>query len=130
MQHNIRTEGDFEFVQIDAKNTTDGNRKRLKVTPSHAVILIDHDGRRILDLAEHIKVGDRIIASNGDILSVTEVDSVVMRDKCTLETADGTVLASEVLVSTICKEELNDGERPFERTMKDWRLKHNFSEGF
>lgn len=123
---NTKSEGLFEFVQIEAVNSSNNVRKQLKVTPAHGMILVSHDGSRTLDAADHLVVGDRIIASNGDILTVSHLERVQLQDKYTLETEDGTILASDVFVSTICDEEVAGGERLLDPAMKDWHERHKF----
>ncbi len=123
---NTKTEGFFEFVQISAQGKDALNNAQLIVTPSHGLVFLSEDGNRLtLDSAEHVMRGDLLIAANGDVLHVTEVSSVKMQDKYTLETSDGTVLASDVFVSTICDEEVAGGERLWDTKMKDWHARHD-----
>ena len=91
---NIKTEGKSQFIQIDAQNDDFGsNKKQLKVTPEHGMILVNEEGN-IISPAKNVQIGDKIIAENGEILSVISVAHLVMDEKYTLETFDGTVLAS------------------------------------
>ncbi len=121
---NTKTEGYFDFVQIEARNTTSHHPEQLLITPDHAMIFMNEDGQTTLDAASHVQVGDQIVSSQGNLLSVTAVNAAYLLNKYTLETAEGTVLASNLLVSTICAEEVADGERKFDSTMEEWRKIH------
>lgn len=122
---NKKTEGEFEFVQIDARNITDGNYHRIRVTPVHGMVLVGEDDQLTLDAADNMLVDDKIIVSDNDILSVTEVNRVKMQDRYTLETVDGTVLASGIFVSTICDGEIVGGEQFFDSKIEDWKERHS-----
>lgn len=122
---NTRVEGPFEFVQIKAQNATSQHDTQLAVTPNHGLVLIGEDGHFHLDSAKHIESGDLVAASDGDVLHVTEVSNLVMQDKYILETSEGTVLASDVFVSTICDEEVGNSEQLLSAKMKEWNIRHD-----
>jgi hypothetical protein len=92
------------------------------------LVLINDEGEKTIDSARNIRTGDRMISSNGDIVSVIDVSTVTMDEKYTLETSKGTVLAADLLVTTICNEELSGEKHLFEATIKDWCIRHNFSD--
>jgi hypothetical protein len=124
---NIKTDGEFKFLQITTKNMIDGTTKKIQVTPEHGLILLSDQGVKTIDSARNARVGDKIIAMNGDTLDIVSIFNTVLNEKYTLETIEGTVLASDLFVTTICSGEIAGGERLFEETMNNWRLKHNFS---
>ena len=125
---NIKKTGDFDFVQITASNEVTGNHKRLSVTPTHGMVLLGNDNQSALDTANHVIIGDKIIAANGDVLSVTDIKHDVMHERYTLETVEGTVIASGIFVSTLCAEELEGGKKPFNTTIQDWQKRHMFDD--
>lgn len=121
---NEKVAGFHEFLQIDMQNIATQKYARLTVTPNHVVILRNEDGVLRVDSAKNSMVGDNMIASNGDILSVVDLQKTYMQDKYTLETSDGTVHASGVFVSTICSDMAKDGEYLFQPKMKEWNAAH------
>lgn len=125
---NIKKTGDFDFVQITASNEVTGNHKRLSVTPTHGMVLLGNDNQSVFDTANHVIIGDKIIAANGDVLSVTDIKHDVMHERYTLETVEGTVIASGIFVSTLCAEELEGGKKPFNTTIQDWQKRHMFDD--
>ncbi|MBH2006833.1 MAG: hypothetical protein I8H75_05815 [Myxococcaceae bacterium] len=125
---NQKTQGRFEFVQITFEDLQNGMPKRILVTPEHGLVLSNENNELTIDSAEHINAGDRMLSADGIALLVTDIAIVTKNEKYTLETVDGTVLASDLFVTTMCNEEVIGGERLFEPTMKNWRMKHNFSE--
>ncbi len=124
---NLKIEGDFEFVRITTQDLKSGLQKRITVTPEHGLVTINENGELTLDAAKHLLVGDRMRAADGEELSVVDVSQVRLSEKYALETTDGTVLASDVFVSTICDEEVSAGEQLFNEKMKDWCKRHNCS---
>lgn len=121
---NIKKTGDFDFVQITANNETTGNHKELSVTPTHGMVLLGDDNQIMLDTANNVVIGDKIAASNGEVLTVTNIVNGTMDEQYTLETAEGTVIASGMFVSTLCAEELEGGKKPFNATIEDWQYRH------
>ncbi len=119
---NVKANGLFEFVQIEAKNEANGECRKLTLTPNHGVII--KNDRLTLDAAENLTIADKLIDANYDTLSVTAINKVTMKDKYTLETSYGTVLASGFFVSTICTEEIAGGERLLDDKINDWRVRH------
>ncbi|WP_157966528.1 hypothetical protein [Fastidiosibacter lacustris] len=120
---NIKTEGLFEFIRIKANSSSNQQTIELEITPSHGVVMLV-DNNKTIDIAKNLVLGDNLLASNGDMLSVTEINTVVVPDRYTLETAEGSVLASNVFVSTICSEEIANGEQLWDDKLKDWSERH------
>lgn len=125
---NVRSEGKFEFIEITAKNLANGSHKEIRVTPEHGLVLSNSVGQLTIDAAGHLQVGDRIMDSDKNNLVVTHISHTYGDDKYVLETVEGTVLASDLFMTTICDEEVSGGEKLFESTMNSWKIRHNFSE--
>jgi hypothetical protein len=119
--------GDFEFIVVSAQSKTDMRKVQLNVTTEHGMLLRNDDGSLSIDAASNLVVGDSLATENNDVLAVTGVDKTRMGEKYILETTDGSVLASGVLVSTICGEEVSGGENLWDAKLKDWQSRHNFS---
>lgn len=119
---NIKTEGSFDFLQLSLRNETHILTEQLTVTPEHGMIF-SNNGRMTLNKASHVQVGDQMISAQGT-KSIMSVKPVQLDNKYTLLTTDGTVLASDIFVSTICSEEIDGGEKLFKEKMENWRNNH------
>ncbi|WP_440617706.1 Hint domain-containing protein [Cysteiniphilum sp. 6C5] len=119
---NTKTEGLFEYTQIKAKSSNNRNIQ-LEVTPNHGVIMLV-DNNKTIDIAKNLVVGDNLLGANGETLSITEINTIFDQNKYTLETAEGSVLASNVFVSTICSDEVAGGEQLWDDKLKDWTQRH------
>lgn len=127
VQNNIKSEGNFDFIKITAQalnNTT--NIKHLEVTPEHGLIFYHDNAPMTIKAARNIKIEDKLIDSNNNKLVVTEINQAVLNEKYTLETSEGTVLASDVFMTTLCKEEVTAGESLLGQTITDWQSRHSF----
>jgi predicted RNA-binding protein len=124
---NKRTAGEFEFIQITAEQKTNGKIYQIQVTPEHGLVLINQDGDKTIDAAEHLQIGDKVLSAEGDVIDVIDVNRLILNEKYTLVTEDGTILGSGIFVTTLCNEEIVDGEKLFDATIKKWRDIHNFS---
>lgn len=123
---NIKTEGNFEFVQITAQNPYNTSYiQKIQVTPEHGLVLRHKDSPMTIDTAAHIQLGDTLHGSNGDTLSVIDISRTILDTKYTLETCDGTVLASDFHVTTVCNEVVAGGEHLFESVMGEWQVNHS-----
>ena len=123
---NLKTEGEIECVQIDAQNAN-GDTKQLKVTPEHGLIVLNQDETMLINAANKIRISDKVITHKGEIFSITNVTRSTMNEKYTLETSEGTVLASGILVTTLCGEEVTDTPQDFDSKMNDWQARHTFA---
>lgn len=121
---NQRSQGEFPFVEVTVKNLHDGALRQIRITPEHGLVHVGNEGQLTIDVAANVQVGDKMMGINGTSLSVVDVSNLLLPEKYTLETEDGTVLASELLMTTLCHEELSGGERLFDSTMNSWRSKH------
>lgn len=124
---NIKTEGSFEFVQITAQSLGNTSHiKKIQVTPEHGLIFLNSNNPMTIDTAEHVEIGDRLPDATGDIFSVVEISRTTLDTKYTLETCEGTVLASDFYVTTVCNEVVAGGEHLFGSTMNEWQSNHSF----
>lgn len=121
----INTAGNFDFIQLNFQNVIGGNQKQLSVTTTHGMILLSENNFLTLTPAKDLTVGDKVISSEGDVLVITEINKAMMEDKYTLETSDGTVIASGIFVSTLCEEEINNGKQLYDTKMIDWHNRHD-----
>ncbi len=120
---NIRSEGSFNFIQFTLRNLTHIITKPITVTPEHVMILRAENGESVLSSASRVQMGDQMISAYGP-LSIVGLKPIQQASKYTLMTAEGTVLASDIFVSTICSEVVAGGEQLFEETMENWRNDH------
>lgn len=126
---NQKTEGSFEGVKITAQNLQNTSQiEHLEVTLEHGLVFSHASGPMTVNTAAHTQVEDTLIGSNGSRLSVISIEKSILYAKYTLETYEGTVLASNVFVTTLCSEEVAGGERLFDLAMEDWHARHSFGE--
>ena len=117
---NERSEGHFEFYNIILENNYN-----IKVTGNHGVIVKNKkDNGKKISLAENVKEGDILYTLNGEF-SIIEIKKEVQNQKYTLVTEDGTVLASDIYISLIC-ENIIDESANFENIMYSWRNLHGY----
>jgi hypothetical protein len=64
-------------------------------------------------------------SSDGSVWKVSRIGQSIGDKKFTLETTEGSVLASGVLVSTICDSEVKVGLK-MDDVMVGWKLKHPY----
>lgn len=115
-----KTEGNFTFYELSAKNLK-GKIKKIKLTENHGVIIIKNRTKYIIR-AKNIEKGN-IVLTNEGIFRIYNVYKMIENEKYTLYTEDGTVLASNIYVSTICEPDIEEST-PFEKLMKFWRKAH------
>ena len=100
IKNNIKNEGSFNFYEIKCKNEK-SEIKIICLTWNHTMIVYDKSKREIkFKLAKEIKVGDNFRGKNG-FFEVFEINNKTMNDCYELTTEKGTVLANDILVSTI-----------------------------
>lgn len=124
---NIQSSGSFDFFEFEVRShhtvTT------LKVTSQHGMLLVDPLGEMRFALPADVRVGDEMQSSDGSAWKVSRIGHFghfVGVDKFTLETTEGSVLASGLLVSTICEEEINPGTR-MDDIMPGWKARHQYT---
>ena len=116
----LNKKGNYTFYELKARNTK-GNIKTIKLTENHGVIIIKNNEKYIIH-AKNIKEGNRVLTNEG-IFMIYSVSKLIQNEKYTLYTKDGTVLASNIFVSTICEPDINESIS-YEKLMKSWRKAH------
>jgi len=115
---NFEEKGNFHFIAITTEKS-----HQIEVTPDHGLIVFDKTSDKLnLLKAKDLKLGDELIVS-GNLLKINRIEHTIRREKWTLETTEGTVLANEIYVSTICTEDL-DQSLPLELVMNEWKQNH------
>ncbi|GIJ91956.1 hypothetical protein Asppvi_010931 [Aspergillus pseudoviridinutans] len=121
---NLRSSGTYDFMEFEVQS--DGVMSTLKVTPQHGLLILDQQGQMRFSFASDVNIGARIPSRNASPWTVSRIKYVSGSEKYTLETTDGSILASDVLVSTICEEEISTGLK-MEEIMHDWKSRHQYS---
>ena len=116
----LNIKGNYTFYELKARNTK-GNIKTIKLTENHGVIIIKNNEKYIIH-AKNIKEGNLVLTNEG-IFMIYSVYKLIQNEKYTLYTKDGTVLASNIFVSTICEPDINESIS-YEKLMKSWRKAH------
>lgn len=119
---NIRSVGNFEFVDITCGNGLD--MKKLKVTQNHALI-VDNENEKKLILAKNLKIGMKLLLENNKICKINELKQIFLNEKFTIVTEDGTIFSSGIFSSTIC-DDFIDENLNFEENLEKWKNSHNF----
>jgi hypothetical protein len=120
---NVQSNGSFDFFEFEVR--TDRAVSTLKVTPQHSMLLVDPLGEMRFSPPADVSVGDKMQSSGGSAWKVSHIGHSMGDEKFTLVTTEGSVLASGVLVSTICEEEINVGLKMGD-VMQGWKLKHPY----
>ena len=118
---NERIEGNFEFYKIILEN-----KSNIKVTGNHGIIVKNkkENGVKIM-FAKNVKEGDILYTLSGEF-RIIEIKKEVQNQKYTLVTEDGTVLASDIYISLIC-ENMIDENSNFKNIMDSWRDLHGYN---
>jgi hypothetical protein len=91
---NIKNEGIFEFYEIQLK---DG--KNISVTGNHTMIVFDNNTIKFKYACE-LKEGD-LLRTNDGLHEISKISNEMKYNSYQISTEKGTVLANDVLVSTI-----------------------------
>jgi len=121
---NVHSSGSFDFFEFEVQS--DRGVSTLKVTPQHSILLVDPLGEMRFSLPANVSVGDVMRSSDGSVGKVSHIGHSIDNEKFTLVTAEGSVLASGVLVSTICDEEIKVGAK-MDDIMHGWKLRHPYN---
>lgn len=126
---NLRSSGDFAFFEFETrvKSKSDENAgvSTLKVTPEHTMLLVNASGEIAFSRPADVKIGDKMKSSDGSVRRVSRIGHAMGKEKYTLVTTEGSVLASGMLVSTMCSEGISD-EKAVNDTVNDWKLRHQY----
>jgi len=121
---NVRSKGRFDFLEFEVRS--DRAVSTLKVTPQHGMALADPLGDLRFALPADVRVGDRMMSSDGSAWEVSHIARSIGEEKFTLVTTEGSVLASGILVSTICEEEITVGHT-WSDVLRGWKLRHPYA---
>ena len=114
---NVKSEGVFDYIQIILES---GNE--LTVTNEHGVIVLDEKSNKRVIKANHLKEGQVLITLEGQEI-IKRINNLRIKDKYILETLDGTVIANNIYVSTIC-DDVIDEEINADDLIQQWKNKH------
>jgi hypothetical protein len=122
--HNKRTSGRIKHVSVSVQTST--SVKELVVTDNHMMLVANGTDRAtMLVQASDLKIGEivelRESSSRGQIISVVPTH---LDHRNELVTAAGTVLANDILVSTVCSEYAKLGD--LKTTLARWQRDHTF----
>lgn len=99
---NVKSEGIFDYIQIILESG-----KELTVTNEHGVIVIDEESNRRVIKARNLREGQVVITLEGPEI-IKRINNLKIKDKYILETLDGTVIANNIYVSTICDDMIDE----------------------
>ena len=114
---NVKGEGIFNYTQLILESG-----KELTITNEHAVIVLDVESNKRVIKANNLKKGQKLITLEGPEV-IKNINYVKIKDKYILETLDGTVIANNIYVSTICDDMIDENINS-DDLLKQWKDKH------
>jgi hypothetical protein len=120
---NTQSSGSFDLFEFEVRSNH--TVSTLKVTPQHGMLLVDQLGELRFSFPADVRIGDEMMSSDSSPWKVSRIGHFVGAEKFTLETAEGSVLASGLLVSTVCEEEISPGIR-MDDIMPGWKARHQY----
>ena len=114
---NIKSEGIFDYIQIILESG-----KELTVTKEHGVIVLDNESNKRVRKANDLSEGQVLITMEGPEV-IKSINNLRIKDKYILETLDGTVVANNIYVSTIC-DDMIDEKINADDLIQQWKNKH------
>ena len=114
---NVKSEGIFDYTQIILESG-----KQLTITNEHGIIVLDGESNKRIMMANNLKEGQKLITLEG-VEVIKKIKSLEIKDKYILETEDGTVIANNIYVSTIC-DDMIDETMNSDELIKLWKEKH------
>ena len=114
---NVKSEGLFDFTQIILES-----KKVLTVTNEHGIIVLDDKLNKKIIRADNLKEGQKLITLKGTEV-IKKINNLKLKDKYILETSNGTVIANNIYVSTIC-DDMIDEKINSDDLIKQWKNKH------
>ena len=115
---NVKSLGTFNYTQITLESG-----KTLTVTNERGVIILNNKSNKKIIRASDLKEGQMLITILGAEV-IKNLKYLSIKDKYILETQDGTVIANEVYVSTIC-EYMIDEKINADDLIENWKAKHS-----
>ena len=114
---NVKSEGIFNYIQIILESG-----KELTITNEHGVIVLDNESNKRVTKANNLREGQKLITLEGPE-AIKKINNFKIKDKYILETEDGTVIANNIYVSTICDDMINEKANS-DDLLKQWKDKH------
>ena len=114
---NLKSEGIFNYTQIILESG-----KELTITNEHGVIVLDEETNKKVIKAANLREGQKLITLKGPEM-IKNINNLQIKDKYILETEDGTVIANNIYVSTIC-DDMIDEKINSDDLLKQWKDKH------
>lgn len=114
---NVKSEGIFDYSQIILDSG-----KELTITNEHVVIVLDDESNKRVMRASNLRKGQKLITLDGPEM-IKEINHLKIKDRYILETLDGTVIANNIYVSTIC-DDMVDEKINADDLLKKWKNKH------
>ena len=114
---NVKSEGIFDYKQIILESG-----KELTITDEHVVIVLDDSLNKKVVRASNLREGKKMITLDGAEV-IKKINDLKIKDKYILETMDGTVIANNIYVSTIC-DDMIDEKMNADDLLKYWKNKH------
>ena len=114
---NVKNEGIFNYTQIILESG-----KELTITNEHGVIVLDEETNKKVIKAANLREGQKLITLKGPEM-IKNINNLQIKDKYILETEDGTVIANNIYVSTIC-DDMIDEKINSDDLLKQWKDKH------
>lgn len=114
---NTKIEGIFNYVQLILDSG-----KELTITDEHGVIVVDNESNKKIVKANNLKVGQKLITLDGP-QEIKTINNLKVKDKYILETKEGTVVANNIYVSTICAEMI-DEKINADDLIESWKKEH------
>ena len=97
---NVENKGSFEFYEFKCRNKD--LIKSITVTGNHTMIIYSKDNNKVqFKSANQVKIGDLFRTIDG-MYEIFEINKKKMNRKYDLKVENGTVLANDILVSTLC----------------------------
>lgn len=100
--------------------SANGRNGSISVTPDHGVIVSRH-GKDVFVPASNVMLGDSMYSPDGSFGYVTSTAAHRADCRYALQTAAGTVLASDVFVGTLCGSEISIG---LHSKLHEWKIAH------
>ena len=114
---NLKSEGIFNYTQIILESG-----KELTITNEHGVIVLDEEINKKVIKAANLREGQKLITLKGPEM-IKNINNLQIKEKYILETEDGTVIANNIYVSTIC-DDMIDEKINSDDLLKQWKDKH------
>ena len=114
---NVKDKGIFDYTQIILESG-----KQLTITNEHGVIILDEESNKRIMMANNLREGQKLITLEGPEV-IKKINNLQIKDKYILETEDGTVIANNIYVSTIC-DDMIDETMNSDDLLKIWKVKH------